>query len=132
MAELDDLVEKYVQKSVSESTKRSYSRSFGQFTDYCADLGTNPYEVTADFVAKYLVQRYQSCGLSRLYVHLSAISHYYRAKGLESPCDNSRIRMMMKGKKCVKNNAALYMQTKNKKCSRNQKGRESNSLCQKG
>jgi len=43
------------------------------------------------------MHRYQTCGLSRLYVHLSSISHFYRAKGLNSPCDNSRVKMMMRG-----------------------------------
>jgi len=77
--------------------RKSYKRSFGQFTDYCENLEIDPYAASPDCVSRYLMHRYQHCGLSRLYVHLSAISHFYRARGLESPCDNSRVKMMMKG-----------------------------------
>jgi len=69
------------------------------FRDYCDDRSVDPLGAEINFVAQYLIVRHETCGLSRLYVHLSAISHYYRAAGLSSPCDNSRIKMMMKGKK---------------------------------
>jgi len=77
--------------------RRSYRRSFGQFVDFCHDQEVDPYAASPNLVARYLMQRYQTCGLSRLYVHLSAISHFYRSKGLDSPCDNSRVKMMMRG-----------------------------------
>lgn len=47
---------------------------------------------------RFLGHRSKTVGVSRLYVLLSSIAHYYRSKGLSSPSDHTTVKMMMKGK----------------------------------
>jgi hypothetical protein len=47
----------------------------------------------------FLLSISENSGVSRVYSFLSAISFFYRRKGLTSPCDDVRVKMFMKGLK---------------------------------
>jgi hypothetical protein len=50
-------------------------------------------------VLSYLLSISEKSGLSRVYTHLSSISHHFRRRGLASPCDDIRVKLFMKGLK---------------------------------
>ena len=47
----------------------------------------------------FLHEKSVSNGISRVYAYLSAISYHHRRVGEDSPCDNIRVKMLMKGLK---------------------------------
>jgi len=93
--------QQFIHCSVSESTLKGYNKCWEDFIEYCKGKHQDPYQCDVPIVMKYLVQKGKNCGISRLYVYLSAISHHYRSSGRPSPCDDTRIKMMMKGKKLL-------------------------------
>jgi len=97
---MDDTLEiigESINASVSASTLRSYRGGWQEFSSYCAKHSKNPLDVDHHFAMRFLAHRSKTVSVSRLYVLLSSISHHYRARGLVSPCDNSMVKMMMKG-----------------------------------
>jgi len=92
-----EIVTESINASVSASTLRSYRGGWQEFVSYCAKHSKEPLSVDHHFVMRFLGHRSKTVSVSRLYVLLSSISHHYRARGLVSPCDNSMVRMMMKG-----------------------------------
>ncbi len=48
---------------------------------------------------EYLADVSEVNGLSRVYTHLSAISHHHKRIGKPSPCDDTQMKMFMKGLK---------------------------------
>jgi len=92
-----DLAMSHVDSSVSQATSKSYRQCWNDFVSYCDSKTQNPLTCDSTFVMKYLARKSKHVGQSRLYVYLSSISHYYHRDGKVSPCDDHRIRMMMKG-----------------------------------
>jgi len=97
LALVDDLVD----QSISKNTAKSYQYCWQQFVSYCRPKDQDPLQCDQSFVLKFLARRQRHVGASRLYVYLSAISHFYRREGLSSPCDNPKVKMFMKGKNVV-------------------------------
>jgi len=83
---------------LSEATLKSYKTCWKDFQNYCRGKSQDFYAADTEFVMKYFARKSKACGLSRLFVHLSSISYNYRTRGKVSPCDDARVKMMMKGK----------------------------------
>jgi len=84
-------------QSVSSSTLKTYQNAWIVFCAYCRNAQTDPYSADVELVLRYLATRNRKVGLSRLYIYSSAISHFYRSRGLTSPCDDARVKMLLKG-----------------------------------
>jgi len=107
-AELEK-AQQFIHCSISESTLKGYNKCWEDFVAYCKEKNQDPYRCEVPTVMKYLVQKGTNCGVSRLYVYLSAISHQYRSTGRASPCDDTRIKMMMKGKLSIYQHKIFFL-----------------------
>lgn len=69
--------------------------------DHCAKSDIDPLDASVDDLLKYLHEKGESTGVSRVYCHLSAISHWYKLKGKPILSDHPKVKMYMKGLKRV-------------------------------
>ncbi len=73
-----------------------YHSCWSQFDSFCQTKGVLALESTPSIAMDYLLDVSDHSGVSRVYTHLSAISHYHRRAGLSSPCDSTQVKMFMK------------------------------------
>ncbi len=83
-----------------------YTKMFEKFKTYCQGRSMDLWRCNKDDLVAYLQKIYNdTASVSTVYQNLSAVSYFYRLKGLESPCASAFIAMYMKGLKrqvCLK------------------------------
>jgi len=76
-----------------------YDSVWNKFQTYCSERSAESIGCPVPLFLEYLYFISEQSGLSAVYTHLSGVSFHHRRLGLDSPSDDSRVKMFMKGLK---------------------------------
>lgn len=94
--------EEYARASRSANTIRAYQSDWKYFVAWCSEAKTASLPSSPDAIAIFLVQEAESHKVSTIVRRLSAISEAHRLAGYTSPCDDERVKTILKGIKRTK------------------------------
>ena len=98
--------EEYARASRSGNTIRAYQSDWKYFMAWCTKFKTSSLPSSPDVIAIFLVQEAESHKVSTIVRRLSAISEAHRLAGYSSPCEDERVKTILKGIKRTKGVAA--------------------------
>jgi site-specific recombinase XerD len=94
--------EEYARASRSANTIRAYQSDWKYFIAWCTEFKTPSLPSSPDTIAIFLVQEAENHKVSTIVRRLSAISEAHRIAGYSSPCDDERVKTILKGIKRTK------------------------------
>ncbi len=94
--------DEYAKASRSENSIRAYRSDWKYFTQWCELKKVQNIPASVEILAVFLVEEAEDHKVSTIVRRLSAISEAHRLAGYKSPCDDSRIKTILKGIKRTK------------------------------
>jgi site-specific recombinase XerD len=97
---LFNLVEKargYAERSKSQNTIRAYRSDWMRFEQWCKSKNITSLPAFPETVAVFLANEAETCKVSTLARRMTAISEAHKLAGFSSPCEDERVKAVLKG-----------------------------------